>query len=80
MIKGKEQDNPKFSFLFGGEDHAYYRWKLGSLRPTDEAPATHVHHPEAVDWSECKTPDGMYTYWCNAKTGQSTWEKPPCLA
>ncbi|XP_034702281.1 calcium homeostasis endoplasmic reticulum protein-like isoform X2 [Vitis riparia] len=28
MIREKQQDNPAYSFLFGGEGHNYYRYKL----------------------------------------------------
>ncbi|GAV71153.1 Surp domain-containing protein [Cephalotus follicularis] len=28
MVRGKEKDNPAYSFLFGGEGHDYYRYKL----------------------------------------------------
>jgi len=28
MTKQKQQDNPKFSFLFGGEHYAYYQYKV----------------------------------------------------
>ena len=28
MTMNKQQKNPKFGFLFGGEHHAYYRWKV----------------------------------------------------
>ncbi|KAF5748741.1 Calcium homeostasis endoplasmic reticulum [Tripterygium wilfordii] len=28
MIREKQQDNPAYGFLFGGEGHAYYRYKL----------------------------------------------------
>lgn len=28
MIREKQQDNPDYSFLFGGEGHSYYRYKL----------------------------------------------------
>ena len=28
MIREKQQDNPDYGFLFGGEGHAYYRHKL----------------------------------------------------
>ncbi|KAK6947654.1 CID domain [Dillenia turbinata] len=28
MIREKQQDNPAYSFLFGGEGHSYYRYKL----------------------------------------------------
>ena len=28
MTKSKQQHNPKFAFLFGGEHHAYYQWKV----------------------------------------------------
>lgn len=34
MIREKQQDNPAYSFLFGGEGHNYYRYKLWlSTRP-----------------------------------------------
>ncbi|XP_016483063.1 SUPPRESSOR-OF-WHITE-APRICOT/SURP RNA-binding domain containing protein 1-like isoform X2 [Nicotiana tabacum] len=34
MIREKQQDNPAYSFLFGGEGHYYYRYKLWmSTRP-----------------------------------------------
>ena len=29
MTMTKQQQNPKFAFLFGGEHHSYYRWKVG---------------------------------------------------
>ena len=28
MTKQKQQDNPKFSFLFGGENYNYYQYKV----------------------------------------------------
>jgi hypothetical protein len=28
MTMEKQRDNPKFHFLFGGESHAYYRWRV----------------------------------------------------
>lgn len=28
MTKSKQKDNPKFSFLFGGEYFNYYKWKV----------------------------------------------------
>ncbi len=28
----KEQNNPKFSFLFGGENSDYYQWKMFCAR------------------------------------------------
>ncbi|OAY75020.1 Calcium homeostasis endoplasmic reticulum protein, partial [Ananas comosus] len=34
MIREKQHDNPEYSFLFGGEGHGYYRYKLWlSTRP-----------------------------------------------
>ena len=29
MTMDKQRDNPKFNFLFGGESHAYYKWRVG---------------------------------------------------
>lgn len=28
LTKSKQRDNPKFSFLFGGDYHEYYKWKV----------------------------------------------------
>ena len=28
MTMDKQRNNPKFAFLFGGEYHAYYKWKV----------------------------------------------------
>jgi len=28
MTMHKQRDNPKFSFLFGGEHYQYYKWKV----------------------------------------------------
>eukprot|EP00794_Sanderia_malayensis_P008111 gene8111-8980_t len=28
LTKEKQRDNPKFQFLYGGEHHAYYKWKV----------------------------------------------------
>jgi len=28
MTMHKQQNNPKFSFLFGGEYYQYYKWKV----------------------------------------------------
>lgn len=45
MTMDKQRNNPKFAFLFGGEYHAYYKWKVameqGSERPDNLH--THVH-------------------------------------
>ncbi|KAF6146435.1 hypothetical protein GIB67_037735 [Kingdonia uniflora] len=36
MIRDKQQDNPAYSFLFGGEGHSYYRSKLWiTTRPSN---------------------------------------------
>lgn len=32
MTKSKQQQNAKFSFLFGGQYHQYYLWKVGIER------------------------------------------------
>ena len=31
MTKTKQKDNPKFSFLFGGEYYHYYTYKVGII-------------------------------------------------
>ena len=28
MTMNKQRENPKFQFLFGGEWHAYYKWRV----------------------------------------------------
>ena len=37
LTKSKQKDSPKFSFLFGGDDHEYYKWKVGLERAKVEA-------------------------------------------
>ena len=32
MTKKKQQNNPKFSFLYGGDHHSYYLWKVKAER------------------------------------------------
>ncbi|KAJ6406019.1 hypothetical protein OIU84_009696 [Salix udensis] len=49
MIREKQQDNPAYSFLFGGEGHAYYRYKLwlsarGPFNPPFQA-SSMMHPP-----------------------------------
>ncbi|KAK3258839.1 hypothetical protein CYMTET_32133, partial [Cymbomonas tetramitiformis] len=32
LARQRQKEDPKFAFLFGGEGHSYYRWKLHSMR------------------------------------------------
>ena len=32
LTKEKQRSNPKFGFLFGGEYHEYYKWKIALER------------------------------------------------
>ncbi|KAF5188228.1 Calcium homeostasis endoplasmic reticulum protein [Thalictrum thalictroides] len=48
MIREKQRDNPAYSFLFGGEGHNYYRYKLWiSTRPANApfSPSMPMMHP-----------------------------------
>lgn len=53
MIREKQQDNPDYSFLFGGEGHNYYRYKLwmathppgGTLNPSFPSSSIPMMHP-----------------------------------
>ncbi|KAM1247339.1 hypothetical protein EV1_043061 [Malus domestica] len=54
MIREKQQDNPEYAFLFGGEGHGYYRYKLwistrapgGSFNPAGFPPGSmHMLRP-----------------------------------
>ncbi|KAL3506578.1 hypothetical protein ACH5RR_031960 [Cinchona calisaya] len=53
MIREKQQDNPDYSFLFGGEGHNYYRYKLwmatrppgGPLNPSFPSSSIPMMHP-----------------------------------
>ena len=38
-----------------------------------------VKPPEVAEWSEYKNPEGR-SYYYNARTAESTWEKPKPLA
>uniref|UniRef100_A0A2P2LSM4 Calcium homeostasis endoplasmic reticulum protein-like n=1 Tax=Rhizophora mucronata TaxID=61149 RepID=A0A2P2LSM4_RHIMU len=46
MIRKKQQDNPAYAFLFGGEGHTYYRYKLWLSTHPPGAPA-HFNPPFA---------------------------------
>jgi hypothetical protein len=50
MIRDKQSNNPKFSFLFGGDGHEYYRWckHAASLNLTDEQVALQVSAHQAT--------------------------------
>lgn len=39
MTMEKQKDNPKFSFLFGGEFYSYYKCKLALEQQQRESPA-----------------------------------------
>ena len=41
MTKTKQTDNPKFSFLFGGEFYHYYTYKVG-ISVTDRVPEIRI--------------------------------------
>ncbi|WOL18555.1 hypothetical protein Cni_G27352 [Canna indica] len=48
MIREKQHDNPDYSFLFGGEGHNYYRYKIWlSTRPSG-APFNHPFPPSSM--------------------------------
>lgn len=38
VTKSKQQDNPKFNFLFGGEFYAYYQYRLNYEREIRKYP------------------------------------------
>lgn len=39
MTMHKQRDNPKFSFLFGGEHYNYYKWKVAQEESAKAAPS-----------------------------------------
>lgn len=53
MIREKQQDNPDYGFLFGGEGHHYYRYKLwmathppgGPINPSFPPSSIPIMHP-----------------------------------
>lgn len=53
MIREKQKDNPDYAFLFGGDGHNYYRYKLwmatrppvGHFNPSFPAPSMPMMHP-----------------------------------
>ncbi|XP_044471412.1 calcium homeostasis endoplasmic reticulum protein-like [Mangifera indica] len=48
MIREKQQDNPAYSFLFGGEGHGYYRYKLWLSTHPPGGPFNHPFPPTLV--------------------------------
>lgn len=37
MTMTKQRNNPKFQFLFGGENNPYYRWKVDTEHAGDQS-------------------------------------------
>lgn len=64
MIRDKQQDNPDYSFLFGGEGHNYYRYKLfmatrpssGPFNPAFPSPMAVMHPPNPMMSSPINAP------------------------
>ncbi|KAF2305820.1 hypothetical protein GH714_008253 [Hevea brasiliensis] len=48
MIREKQQDNPAYSFLFGGEGHNYYRYKLWLSTHSPGGPFNHPFPPSSM--------------------------------
>lgn len=48
MIREKQQDNPAYSFLFGGEGHGYYRYKLWLSARPQGGPFNHPFGPTSM--------------------------------
>ncbi|RWW70164.1 hypothetical protein BHE74_00022168, partial [Ensete ventricosum] len=48
MIRDKQHDNPAYSFLFGGEGHNYYRYKLWLSKRQSGAPFNHSFTPSSM--------------------------------
>ncbi|CAN8004556.1 unnamed protein product, partial [Ixodes hexagonus] len=46
MTKQKQKDNPKFSFLFGGEYYAYYQHQVSSQQACEVAALDRSSHPQ----------------------------------
>lgn len=69
MIRDKQNNNPKFSFLFGGDGYEYYRWckHAASLNLTDDQIAAQVSAHQATQ--------GMFNG--GAQAGGSAPQAPP---
>ncbi|CAL9147099.1 uncharacterized protein LOC103985642 isoform X1 [Musa acuminata AAA Group] len=48
MIRDKQHDNPAYSFLFGGEGHNYYRYKLWLSKRQSGAPFNQSFTPSSM--------------------------------
>lgn len=48
MTMEKQKDNPKFSFLFGGDFYSYYKCKLALEQQQRESPPA----PLVAPWSD----------------------------
>ncbi|XP_034702278.1 calcium homeostasis endoplasmic reticulum protein-like isoform X1 [Vitis riparia] len=48
MIREKQQDNPAYSFLFGGEGHNYYRYKLWLSTRSSGGPFNSPFPPSSI--------------------------------
>lgn len=38
ITKAKQQGNPKFGFLFGGDYYQYYQWRVNSEQTSKQSP------------------------------------------
>lgn len=52
MTMEKQKDNPKFSFLFGGEFYSYYKCKLALEQQQREFSPALWPHPRAIPFSD----------------------------
>lgn len=50
MTMEKQKDNPKFSFLFGGDFYSYYKCKLALEQQQRESSPALWSHPGAISF------------------------------
>ncbi|KAM3339902.1 hypothetical protein CQW23_24562 [Capsicum baccatum] len=86
MIREKQQDNPAYSFLFGGEGHYYYRYKLwmstrppgGAFNPPFPSSSLPMMHPPNPMMSPSPlTPPYNASNASAAMLGPSHLHRPP---
>ncbi|KAG9459794.1 hypothetical protein H6P81_004302 [Aristolochia fimbriata] len=76
MIREKQQDNPAYSFLFGAEGHAYYRYKFWlSTRPP--GPPFNTSFPTMIPPPNPLNPNPLNPPPINPAAGTPQLHQPP---
>ena len=83
MTMEKQKDNPKFSFLFGGEFYSYYKCKLALEQQQRESSPVLWPHPREIPFSDSSAAvlqTALFWVSCYLKTGPLGLSEPICCS